>query len=386
MKKIIFLFILLSAFFFSDGYADDYNDLINEYKEEYTEEFEKSMAEVQKNSDLKIPAFEPEKIISDAVKGKIDFSDIKISNIIYEILMPEFKRVSKSMLYLLTISLIGSFLINLNGAELSKGAAQAGNMCLYLVSAGIILNVFSDIASIAYNTVNTLALFLKSIFPVIIMSLYSAGCITSITVLRPLLAWVVQISSHVIINILMPVIVFSYAITVADCLSEKIKADKFSALMIKTVKWLLTCMLTVFIGMIGLQSVAASTFDGLTVKLTKLVTSNLVPIVGGLLAETVETVMNCSVVIKNSVGICGILAVVYICVYPLLRMGVNIIFLRFTAAVMQPVSDERIIKCLVSTADLLSLLFGIVASVAVMFVLIITIIINTGNSAVMLGR
>jgi len=53
---------------------------------------------------------------------------------------------------------------------------------------------------------------------------------------------------------------------------------------------------------------------------------------------------------------------------------------------MQPISDVRIIKCIASTADLISLLLGILASTSVMFILIITIIITTGNSAIMLGR
>ncbi len=382
MKKIIFLLIIICSVF-SVSYADEYNEIINEYIGEYSREIENGI----KDADvLLMPDFDAEKIIRDAAEGKEVLSFEKIGKMILNVMLPEVRIISKSILYLISVTLVGSFLLNLQNSDMNGGAQKAGSFFIILVSAGIIANIFSNIGAITYSTVSSLSIFLKSLFPVMILTLYSSGCITSTMVFRPILAAVVSLSTHIIEKVLIPATVLSFAVTVSDCLAEKVKADKFAGLMTKTVKWVLACMLTIFTGVIGLQSVASSTFDGLSVKLTKLATANLVPVVGGLLSETVETIMGCSVVIKNSVGICGILAVIYICLVPLIRIGVNVIFLRFTAAVMQPVSDERVIKCISSAADILSLLFGIVASLCVMFVLIITILINMGNSAVLLGR
>ena len=145
-------------------------------------------------------------------------------------------------------------------------------------------------------------------------------------------------------------------------------------------------MLIIFIGLVGIESIATSSADGLAIKLTKFAASNLVPVVGGILSESVETVMGCSQVIKNSVGICGIIATLYLCLAPMLKLGASIIVLRISAAVMEPVCDKRIIKCISDAAGAVSMLFAMVASVAVMFILITAIIINTGNSAIITGR
>ena len=385
MKKLFFILFLL-IFLSCTAYADEYSDLIDKYTEKYSEEIEDGLPKEGIYSEYDFPRFDAEKIIGDAASGKPLFSFESIKDLLLKIFIPEIKSTSKSMIYLFSVTMLGGFLLNLINSGMKSGAAQAGNMCIYLISAGVIANIFSEIMSVAYEAVNTLSLFLKTIFPVMIMSLFSAGCISSTYVLKPYLAAIVEICVHIIKTYLMPSLVLAFATSAADCMSDKIKADKFVKFLTKSVKWALASLLTIFTGVIGLQSVAASSFDGLTVKLTKLATSNLVPIVGGLLSETVETVMNCSVVIKNSVGICGILGVVYICIFPILRIGINVLFLRFSAAVLEPVGDEKVIKCLSSAADVLSMLLGIVASVAVMFVLIITIIINTGNSAVLLGR
>ena len=169
-------------------------------------------------------------------------------------------------------------------------------------------------------------------------------------------------------------------------LSEKVNAEKLVQLLNKTVKWGLGIMLTLFVGVTGLQSIASGGADGLTVKVTKFAASNLIPVVGGILSESVETVMNCSIVIKNSVGVVGIILVALIAVIPLAKVAACLILFRLCAAVIQPVADKKIVKCVSELADSVSCVFSMITAVTVMFVIILTIIIIFGNSAAIFGR
>lgn len=386
MKKVIFVLLMVLISLSKICFAEEYTDILNEYSKMYSDKIEDSIDDIDAFDNPDIPDFDVKEIMNNSISGKQLFSFKEIFKSILDIFLSEIKLVSKSMIYLLVISMLGSFLLNLKNASGKAEVASAGYLCIYILTVGILAAVFGDLASIVLEAVSNLSLFVKGIFPVIIASLYASGCITSSTVLQPVLAAATEVCVHLIEKLLVPVVMLSFSVCAVSCLSEKINADKFAGFLMKIVKWLLTIMLIVFIGIVGLQSMASSTFDGLGVKLTKFATTNLVPIVGGILSESVETIMNCSIVIKNSVGICGILAVIYMSFIPVIKLGVNLIILRFFAAVMQPISDQRIIKCITNTADLISLLLAIVASASVMFILIITIVINTGNSAVMLGR
>ena len=144
--------------------------------------------------------------------------------------------------------------------------------------------------------------------------------------------------------------------------------------------------MTLFVGIMGLQGVVTGSADGLTVKVTKFAAANLIPMVGGILSESVETVMNCSVVIKNSVGVLGIIFVILIAAVPILKVTASLIVFRLCAAVVQPISDKKIVKCISELADSIAGILALMVAVAVMFIIIITIIINVGNSAAMLGR
>jgi len=387
MKKVLFVVVIILFSIIGVCFAEvNYQYVLDSYTENYSEKIEASLSESGALENTEFPDFDVNKIMKNASSGKELFSIKEILKKFLDIFFSEISLVSKSMVCLLAISMLGSFLLELKNSSNSAEITTAGYLCIYLITVGILASVFTELSYIVLESVKSLSLFVKGIFPVIIASLYASGCISSSTVLQPILAASTEVCVHLIEKLLVPVVMLSFSVCAVGSLSEKINADKFSAFLMKSVKWIMTVMLIIFIGVVGLQSIAASSVDGLSVKLTKFATSNLVPVVGGLLSESVETVMNCSIVIKNSVGICGILAVLYMSLMPVIKLWVNLVVLRFSAAVMQPISDVRIIKCIASTADLISLLLGILASTSVMFILIITIIITTGNSAIMLGR
>jgi stage III sporulation protein AE len=56
---------------------------------------------------------------------------------------------------------------------------------------------------------------------------------------------------------------------------------------------------------------------------------------------------------------------------------------KFVGAVMQPVVDKKVVDCLTSVGNSLTLVFASVLSVAVMFFVMITIIISTGRLVMM---
>ena len=63
-----------------------------------------------------------------------------------------------------------------------------------------------------------------------------------------------------------------------------------------------------------------------------------------------------------------------------------LILFRISAALAEPVSDPKIITCISRLGDSISVLFSILAAVTVMFIIVVTIMINAGNNAVFFGR
>ncbi|MFR3922674.1 MAG: stage III sporulation protein AE [Dysosmobacter welbionis] len=74
-----------------------------------------------------------------------------------------------------------------------------------------------------------------------------------------------------------------------------------------------------FCGLSDRQRVIAGSTDAVTVKAAKFTMSSLVPVVGGILSDAAETVLAGARILKNAVGVFGMLAVLCMCVAPFLH-------------------------------------------------------------------
>ena len=92
-------------------------------------------------------------------------------------------------------------------------------------------------------------------------------------------------------------------------------------------KWLITILLSVFllafIAYLNLSGVISGGADAATVKAAKFTISNMVPVVGGVISDTAETLLAGAGVLRNAAGVFGMLAVLGICMVPLLNLAMT---------------------------------------------------------------
>ena len=389
MKKffnILFIIFLLTTNVFAEN-IDMSSDIINEYIEIYGDKIQEGIdsangSEISKS----FPQFSVEQILADVSKGKLNFSIGSILSRLAELLFEEMKGTLKLLLLIPAIVILNTYLGGIAGNFQSKGAIQAAFFVCYAVMAGIASAAFMETVKCSRSVIENISVFMRILIPVSLASLASSGAVISATTFEIVLMSIIEITQLAVERLFVPLVMASTALHIANNISDTFDAEKLVQLIGKTIKWGLGAMLTLFVGITGLQGIASGSADGLTVKVTKFAASNLIPMVGGILAETVETVMNCSVVIKNAIGIVGIIAVVVIAVLPIIKMTACLILFRLCAALIQPIAEKKWVKCISEFGDSVSSTLAMAVTVVVMFVIILTIIINVGNSAILLGR
>ncbi|MCI6991067.1 MAG: stage III sporulation protein AE [Clostridiales bacterium] len=138
-------------------------------------------------------------------------------------------------------------------------------------------------------------------------------------------------------------------------------------------KWMITIILSivllVFVGYLNLSGVISGGADAATVKAAKFTISNLVPVVGGVISDTAETLLAGASVLRNAAGVFGMLAVLGICVVPFLNLGIHYLMYRCTAALAATVSgDGRITGLIEALGAAFGLILAMTASCAVLLV------------------
>lgn len=122
---------------------------------------------------------------------------------------------------------------------------------------------------------------------------------------------------------------------------------------------------------------------GITAKTTKAAVSNFIPVVGKILGDAVDTVIGCSNILKNAVGIVGVIVVIAICVGPIIKLAILMGMYYLASAICQPIADEKIVKLLEEIGNTFKMLLAIMCSVSVMLIVGTTLVLKITNSGLM---
>ena len=156
--------------------------------------------------------------------------------------------------------------------------------------------------------------------------------------------------------------------------------EKFSSFFASIIKWVLGITLAAFTVFLTIQGITSATYDGLSFKAAKYAVSNSVPIIGGFLGSGFDLIIAGSVLIKNSVGSCGILLLVLVIGVPLLQFIVYNLFLKLSAAVVEPIGDSEISDFLSSLSGTINYFTAGLLAVGFMYFVTVLLLVCSSNT------
>lgn len=285
---------------------------------------------------------------------------------------------------LLFLAVLCMLLHNLQSSfEQSGISVLAYSVCFIFLSV-IALTAFYHAITLARDTVGHMVSFMEALLPLLISLLAGVGALTSAALFSPLMLFVISVVSVVVKDVILPLLMITSVLDCVNYLSDKYRLSNLTSLFKQTGMMILGFTMVVFIGIITVQGVAGGVADGITLRTAKYATTTFIPVVGKMFADTVELVMGASLLLKNAVGIFGVAVVVTICALPLIKLLSLVAIVKVTGALVQPMGDDRLGKCLDAMGNNLLLVFGALLTVVLMFFLAITMIIGAGSAAMML--
>lgn len=285
---------------------------------------------------------------------------------------------------LLFLAVLCAILQNLqNSFERSNVSLLTYSICFSFLAVIALTSIY-NVLELARQTVAQMVDFMQALLPVLISLLAGVGAITSAALFSPVMLFLTSMVSLLVKDVVLPLLFLTTVLECVNYLSNTYRLDNLAGVFKQGGMVVLSLALVVFIGVVTIQGVSGGVSDGIALRTAKYATATFIPVVGKMFSDTVELVMGASLLLKNTVGILGVLAVLMICVWPLLKILSLIVVIKLTGALIQPMGDDRMAKCLDMMGNNLLLIFGAVLTAALMFFLGITMIIGVGNATVML--
>ncbi len=320
-------------------------------------------------------------MLNSTISGNIDNKGVfnKFLKLFGSNIKGSIKTAISILIIILIHSILKTFSEDINNSEVSKIIYYVQ----YILIVTIIMNSFSEVFKSILDTINNLTGFSNLLIPILITLMTYTGNITTSAVVQPVLLFLIQFISKIIEDLIMPIVSIIVAISVVSKISEKIQVEKISKFMKSSVVWFLGIILTVFVGVLSLEGTLTSSVDGITAKTAKAAVSSLIPVVGKILGDGVDTVLGCGVVLKNAVGMVGVIVIVGICAMPIIKLTTFSIMYSLLSAVVQPIADIKIVKLLYEFGGVFKMLLAILCSVSFLLIIGITLIIKISNSGMM---
>lgn len=377
---IIIILLMLNIFsLINTAYATYENETIEEQQEEFKiQEFIKNSKEYTGEffEDIDI-----NNIFEGAINGEVDNKTLlnKILNLFGAEVINNIKPIVSILAIIVIHSILKSVSENLENDEIGKLIYYVQ----YILIVTIIMTNFSDIVKLVQDTTNNLISFMNMLVPLLITLMLYTGSITTSSVIEPIILFMINFIGNIIQNLIIPLVLILTSLVIISKISDRVQIDRLSKFLKSGIVWFLGIILTIFVGVVSLEGTISSSVDGITAKTAKTVVSSAIPVVGKILGDAVDTVLGCGIILKNAVGLVGVIIVIGICIMPILKLAVLSIFYKLLATLIQPVADGKIVNLIEQIGDIFKIFLGILSAISVMLIIGTTLVLRMSNSSMM---
>ena len=318
---------------------------------------------------LELPDYLELSDLEENLRGMTDFSDLSFSELVLELLqgkLPsgisglwgEVWRLLFSYLggqkqlavQILLIALFSAVCTNFIRVFENSQIADISFYMMYLLIGTLLIGAFAEMQSLTVNTLKSLFQFVTLLLPAYVVTIvFSAGSISALGFYE-LTLLSVHILQLLFIKMVLPLIQIYVVFLFFNQLTQEDLFSQASEFLKTLLEWILKTTTAILVGLQTIQCLVAPAVDTLKNSTAHRIVKAL-PGVGGLMDSAAETIAGSALVIKNAVGVAGMIVVLLICLLPFLKLGLSVLLFRLLCAMLQPISEKRMVDCIRSFSD-----------------------------------
>ncbi|MCD7833142.1 MAG: stage III sporulation protein AE [Lachnospiraceae bacterium] len=354
----------------SETEEEQENSALLEAAEEYLalDEIEETLLEL-----LGTEKFSFWETVKELLSGNVPFRWDRLASILSDLFLNEWKRQRQLAVQILLVALASAVFSNFVHVFDSRQISDISFYMTYLVLSALLLDAFSALAELVADTCAALNTFVEILLPSYVITIVlSAGSVTALGFYETAVLAVGLIQAAVI-RLALPAIRFYMVVLLFNQLSAEEIFSRLARLLETAISWGIRSMLGVVVGLQTVQCLITPAVDALkNTAFSRMV--SVIPGIGQVLSAAAETVAGSAVVIKNAVGVAGILALLMICLTPFVKLVACVFLFRLICAAIQPVCEKRMVEGIESISAGTLLLLRVMLSVLAMFVILLAMI------------
>lgn len=378
MKKCKIFLAIIIIYFFSVQMvqASEMDDIMKSQEDSvgvtnFVQESSKYTTDVFDDIDLN-------EILTSAITGKVD--NKKLLKSVWKIFGNELQSAITILGSIIIIIIINSILNCITEGLQNKSVSKIAYYVQYILIVTIVLTNFSSVIASIKESINNMTDFTNMLIPIMMTLIVTTGSVTTAAAIQPILIFMISLIGNFINNIAIPIILVSTALGIISKISNKVQIDRLAKRLKSSTIWIIGIILTLFVTVVSVDGTLSSSVDAVTSKTAKAAVSNLIPVVGKILGDAVDSVIGCSSILKNAVGILGVIIIIAISITPIIKLLILMGIYYIGAAICEPIADEKVVKLLDQMGDTFKILLAFMCSMSVMIIIGTTLVLKISNN------
>lgn len=365
----------------ASGYDDQSGQLVDTYYDSFYDSVEMDGLEEDLNALTRqygqTESFSFLDIYNLLLEGKVEEAVGQALEGFYENITGEIMQNRELLVRLVVLVIIAAIFSNYSSLLKFSYVGEQGFYITYLMIAVLLMQSFTLVYDLAEETVYYIKDIMECLLPAFYMSVVLCGGLTTSQMVNSMFLWMLSFVEKTLLVIILPAIRIYFLIALLNQINTQDRFSKLAGLLKQGIRFLLKAIVTGIIGLNVMKSILVPVYDNAKYSVLQ---KGLSVIPGGASLSGLSTILlGAGVLIKNSVGITAVIVLLVLGSIPLLKIFCFYIVYRVILALVQPISDKRILSGIQAAADSTGILLRAAATSIVLSVLSIAIVILTTN-------
>ncbi|MCM1497778.1 MAG: stage III sporulation protein AE [Clostridium sp.] len=309
--------------------------------------------------------------------GDVDLAVSAVLESFYRNITGEVMQNRELLVRLIILVIIAAVFNNYSSIMKISYVGEQGFYITYLLIAVLLLQSFTLAYDLAEETVLYLKEIMECVMPAFCMSIVLCSGLTTSHMVNSMFLWMLAMIEKLLLVVILPAVRVYFLIVLLNQINTKDRFSKLAGLIRQAIQFLLKAIVTGIIGLNVMKSILVPVYENAKYNVLQ---KGLSMVPGGASFSGLTTILlGAGVLIKNSVGITAVMILLVLGGVPLLKLLCFNLVYRIILALVQPISDNRILAGLQGAADSTEILVRATATSIVLSVLSIAIVILTTN-------
>ena len=265
----------------------------------------------------------------------------------------------ETCVHILVLVLLSAVFCHLSGVFQNNQIGDISFYMIYLLLFLLLLQAFDEMTGQMERLLEGVAVFMKALLPAYYIALTGACGVATATAFYQMILILIFLTEKILLLFLLPAIRMYLVLELINFLTKEEFLSKMTELLKNGIQLI--------------QRMISPAVDTLKRSVIGR-TAGAIPGVGNLFSGVTEVVLGSAVLIKNGLGAAAIVILLLAGAAPLCRMGISALAYQFLAAVVQPVTDKRMVGCIHTMGESLGLLVRLLLTMEILFLLTIAIL------------